>query len=327
MERRPGNSLLEYVLPALVFVMGAAFIILVMDVPSQLAEWFAESSNATISGNSMQMRPLAMPVVSAYATGSYGQNNSLGNGSRGPYTYETVRECFGGLCLNMPVADSETAGGLGGGDTHALANVLEELLAQLKRDKTVDPSIIQMVTDLANKGHQMGDEQKALLDSCVAAPPAAGTPKAQCNAAAAAALDAGIKDLKGNDLVQFKNMHQRVMDFIRANPNVLANYPSAEAIINFQSKEIIKTIENLNLDKKQKKSGGFLGIGKKKKTDYFLNNTNELTHQSSDTICENGGNQSECKRSRNQRNSNNNNNSGNNNTNTSNNNSGNAGGG
>ncbi len=294
-----GNSLVEYILPIGVFFAVGIAAVFILDLPAQISEWLAMTGNASLNGSEMSIKPLGSRVSNPYATGSFGRNDSLGSGIDGPYTYPTRLECFGNVCLNLPVIEGETAGGLGGDDVHKMANVLEELAAQLKKEGA-DEQIIDLVTRLANLGHGMGDRQKELLDLCNSD---ADGNRTKCDKNKAGQIGDGMKELKEKDLAQFKQMFAILKTYLDNNPGILANLPAAEGVINFESSEIIKMIEAFNLDKK--KSGGFLGMGKK--TNYYLDNPNEATHQSSDNICEQGGDQQSCNRKK-RRNSNNNNN-------------------
>lgn len=76
--------------------------------------------------------------------------------------------CFDHTCINLPVVDDtndtvDTVGGNGVEKIHAFSDALAQLAQQLAQDPNSDPTLTQLISDVANRGHGIGDAQKVTL--------------------------------------------------------------------------------------------------------------------------------------------------------------------
>ncbi len=165
---------------------------------------------------------------------------------------------------------------------------------------------LDLVTQLANKGHEMGDQENALQEQCL------GTESllSGCSLSGTATEDSTVnafiastgESTTASDstltqqitLIQqttkeFSELKAQLDSFLVKNPDALANYPEAQSIINFESQQIIALAQGIQDGSDSTSVLGFINTG-----DDIIANTAKLTHQSSDNICKNGGDTSNC---------------------------------
>lgn len=192
--------------------------------------------------------------------------------------------CFtSGLCANIFVISANThldvAGGNGGEFTHQFANTLKEIADQIKAEG-LDPNLAQLISDLANQGHTLGDTEGAYGNTCGSNPQlSAGTFFCSSQAQNEALTHAHTQ---ANELFQI--MFLKVSEAMNHYPGKLKN--DAKAIIDSQSQQIMTlsqeyfnsyvTMSNSYQGNDLNEVGGIVDGGK-------------LTHQSANTICTQGG--------------------------------------
>lgn len=151
------------------------------------------------------------------------------------------QQCFGqGLCLDVPVVDpadvTDTAGGNGGKLTHAMASVYQQLADQLEAQNE-DPALVDMLRNLANQGHTLGDSEQSLINFC--------PPGATCDKSAAAyntsAQNLGQLQNQKIDTIstssaQFASAKASLNDFLQRNPALLP--PPLQQTVNTQADNI-----------------------------------------------------------------------------------------
>lgn len=190
-----------------------------------------------------------------------------------PASPGTQPACFDGLCVNLPIVDSsnnivDTTGGNGAERIHQFANVLTQIAEQLKQEPNSDPAITQLISDMAIKGHGIGDQNEIVAKQCT---PLANKPGFTCNSAVMITINE-----KGN---AFSNVTNDFWNYYIKHPNSLGSTSLSVIQQNLYSIKNLNALQNFTLT-----GGGPQGSFVEKST-----NNVYLAHQSANNICDQGG--------------------------------------
>lgn len=184
-----------------------------------------------------------------------------------------------GWCVNVPdtsnVNLAGTTGSLGGELSQQMADVIAQIALQLQQDPNTDPTLLNLVTQLANQGHTIGDEELRLANNCPV--------NSYCGSYEYIGVVSQNTQPIQDATTQFNTLHQQLQDYLATHPNALP--PEMQNTINFEAAEI----KNI--------SSGFSNQWDPNWNIYDGNiynfnppNGGLLTHQDANTICANGGN-------------------------------------
>lgn len=280
MERRTGTSLSEYAL------IGGLVLVLSIGALSVLGKVTGGMFGGMLSGKppvsqtspATSMRTAAVsdaPSVGALASGmAAGQQKA----------------CFSsGVCIDFPSmnpATVVTSGGLGSQYTHDLASVLDQVKAQLVAENA-DPSVIDLVSKLANQGHDMGDYEQSMWDQM-----AGCMQGGVCANQKVFGSTYTMEHVMLNKVAQLKTLDAQLQTYLTAHPDALANFPEAQSIINTEVNQIATLGSNLNhgIDPVPSGQDGAFQIYPDAMTHGLVaQNASTITHASSNTICGQGG--------------------------------------
>lgn len=230
-----GSALAEYALAG-AFMLGAvAFILTQEDWGGKLAVLQQDMMNAGLTSGS---RTLKVPP--------------LGTIARTSHRYAMAKEniCFtSGTCVNMPVITpgttvADTTGAMGGELTKSFADVMLQLAKEIEA-KGGDPILVQLITELANAGHDTANYVK-MVEGLIA--------KYDCDVRACTSDFIGQSELwrisKGMNEAKrlyyetiMAGKYSLLEDYLAANPSVLSSFPEAKAIIDLEYKQIGLTLQ------------------------------------------------------------------------------------
>lgn len=188
-----------------------------------------------------------------------------------------------GWCINVPDTEgihlTGTSGALGGELTQSMANVIQQIAQQLAQDPNTDPALLDLVTQLANNGHTIGDEEIRLATNCPAG--------SYCGSYEYIDVVAHNTIPIAEATATFNNTYQALQSYLAANPGALPM--EMQNVISFEVSEInsISGSFSNHYDTNWNQIDGNI---------YLFNppNGGELTHQSANNICGSGGNTSQC---------------------------------
>lgn len=176
-----------------------------------------------------------------------------------------------GWCVNVPdksVTDAAmTAGTLGTQMTHMIADVFTQIAQQLQATPGADPSLITMITNLANKGHTLADMQDAIEEP-------KGTFQQILNS----------KDNMAPTLDSFNSQYSQLQTYLANHPTALPK--EMQAVIGFEANQIDALVSSYSFT-----------MPDSQHVEWSWRRSRELTTQSANTICTNGGNTSTCLKS------------------------------
>jgi hypothetical protein len=223
--------MVEYALPLAVCVVVVIALAWSSDLFSGMSTQMATSVSGERQGNQVNVasmgRFLLPPSAQNLPEASAGQESICFMGS--------------GTCINMAVITPEVAGGLGGDSVRKLAATLAEM-ARMMKEEGVNPEIVDLVTRLANRGHGMGDQIKAIQALC--------SGQTTCKAPAADQARAQLADLKASKLDAFMADWATLENQLKTNPGALSRFPEAMGIIRGQVSDIQQLISSLKTEEK-----------------------------------------------------------------------------
>jgi hypothetical protein len=272
--RFSGQSLLEYsMIAALVTCVCLAGLMSLGSALSSQGGLLLPGSNHSINASTDSM------------TGSGSEPTSS--------TSNTNTVCFSaGQCIQMPNINptdmrAYTAGALGSEVTQMMASVLDQLKEQLQL-RNADPNLINLISQLANQGHAIGDKEQSTWDSIKSC---MNLETLTCNSKPelydqTEANEAQITGMSN----QMSVLQQQLATYLVHNPNALTAFPEAQSIIDKQASQIIQLASNIEPG---------IGGNADKSQFYFVPNTltsglenqdaSTLTHLSANEICKQGG--------------------------------------
>ncbi|MBK8190307.1 MAG: hypothetical protein IPK79_07620 [Vampirovibrionales bacterium] len=227
--RQRGNALAEYGLAGAFMVGALLFLCTQMNIGDKIKWTQAALLNAGIgNGGTLTLAPFGKLI----------RDNKMA-------ALKSEKICFAsGNCIELPVIPAgatvaETAGGLGGDLTNKFADVLTKLAEEVKT-KSDDPIVTQLITELANAGHEIGKNLNNTEDLIK---------KYDCDIKACSSENIPLGDLNGiQDRGNFLknalyNQHmtskyQLLKDYLAQNPQALATFPEAAAIIDLEYQQI-----------------------------------------------------------------------------------------
>ena len=199
----------------------------------------------------------------------------------------------GGYCVNIPTIPggtrlSSTTGALGGQLTHGMANAIRQIGDQLRADPDTDPTLLNLITQLANNGHGIGDSIDNANTWC--------PPGVNCGQLAAdgSQVSSILRQNLGNiDHSQsgFQSTHQELQAYLAAHPGALP--PAVVGVINAEAGQINTIADAFSQDSitpSTCQAAGDTACSQWNVTDTLL------VHQDANTICSSGGGHSQCTR-------------------------------
>lgn len=210
-----------------------------------------------------------------------------------------------GWCVNIPVIGhtAATTGSMGGQWTQQLAAVLDQIKAQLEAAGG-DPGLIGLITDLANQGHALGNDQ-AVIDEFIAGLHT----KSPAELMAIAAQYDGMDATRAKQQ-QMNQMLQQLNNYMASHPGALP--PEMQNLINTEVGTINNIMTLYNQDQNiPQTSQHNLAQGmtpEDANTWAVLHYWHQLEtmsapggqpgsaimHHSANTVCGNGGNTAQC---------------------------------
>lgn len=279
----PGNNLVEYVLPiALLFGMG--LLIWNNTMVGAVQNITSSAIKGNLQGNTIQVVPM----------GTLEQTpNGVPQVFGGEIETGSEQLCFldSNTCLNIPIIAPDTVGGIGSDGVDKLAKVLEQLPPILEA-KGTDPSVVDMVSKLANLGHSLGERLKSLEGMC----DSGGT----CSTSNAQKAKDLLAEIKQGDLNTFLAEWTALQEKMGANPEALAGFPEAYGIIEKKVNDIntlvasISAQESFKRTQKQVPTGSRFqpfNIVRQNTLDgiTFSNASVPKIHQNANDVCSQGG--------------------------------------
>jgi hypothetical protein len=231
--------------------------------------------NEMFSGMITEAPPAGTEVASLSEGGGAGGNGSSGSLSSGRVV-GTEPVCLSpGSCIDIPFIGGqndviETSGGQGAEYIHQFASTLEALAKQLEQAGE-DPALVQLISKLALQGHGLGDTQAA----------AASKVNKYMLVGDSLALQSRYK----NSQQSFETAYSSLMNHINNRETPLN--PMAMEIIQTQSNQISTLAKAVNIGAASSRKGNNTYFGSTGHNVTF--GTAQLTHQSSNTICNQGG--------------------------------------
>ncbi len=203
-----GNSLIEYVLPTVVFVAVA---IMAMNLlGDRMGDFFLDVVNAKQSGGTANVKALGDLDIETRV-----------EFIRRDYDEPLIGEmqvCTPNYCVDMPIVEAgtsiETAGGNGTNLVNAFTQTLLDLIAELE-EEGADPDLIALIRQLAAEGQSIGDIM-ALIDDSYAS-------VADAQAALDAESDGGVmtpEETEANAKILYEALFEAEFGYI---PEPLAN--------------------------------------------------------------------------------------------------------
>lgn len=194
--------------------------------------------------------------------------------------------CFeSGWCVNVPVVQAQsvasTTGSMGVKLTREFSNVIMQIAKQADALQNKDPQLVSLITQLANAGHKIGDAQEEVISICPS--------NTLCVTSNPMTLDLKLQGV-GTQASSFESASRELQRYLDDHP---ASLPiEMQRIISMESDEILKIADAFD-------TNSDFGVDMQSTSltqSWQLSGDASLTHQSANTICENGGNQGQCKK-------------------------------
>lgn len=238
---------------------------------------------AIINANAGGSTPIAPSAVARINVSPGGIGGVIASPAQGQ-----EKLCFGsGLCANIPVITEQTrpdvSGGNGGQLTHQFANTLRQIAQQIEAEGT-DPDLANLISQLANQGHGIGNLQDSVSNQCgigLSGARITTDPPGKCTRQMEYTGDQS--DPSKGSIAALKTDFQTKLGSVL---NQLQNYPGplkedVAFIIESQSKQILTLADGFN---------STVTINPKGKVKMITTTNNAvLIHQSANTICDQGG--------------------------------------
>lgn len=295
----PGNALAEYgIIAGLVGITCVGGLTAVGD---SLNLGF-DSIGSQFNGNIAASAPPSNGPNQAPGSSSAPSSNAIATQSPPQNTLPAPaagqeQACFeSGWCVNVPVVSNtvvdSTTGAIGTKLTHEFANVLGQIAKQMEATGNPDPNLLNLITQLALEGHTLADLEQGVIDVC---PP--GQTCSTTTSSTGGISYSSSDSLLGKALMSvngqngnFQKLYAQVEAYLQVNPNSLP--PEMANIIHLEAGEIIKIANAYNTGANANVSAvnGTASINESWDFAYDA----ELTHQSANTICSNGGDSIQC---------------------------------
>lgn len=286
--KRSGASLLEYVLPLTFVVAVVATTLSDNNIIKKLTDYLAGSSMGSVHQHTLNVPALGTVISHAQRVDDSVQTALTSQSASSAQQQICLSS---GICLNIPVIASgdgtlsETVGGLGGNLTNALGNVLDQIVQQLKA-QNADPTLVQLITNLALEGHGLGNHINSLEQQCPINSTCTlfrSTLQGSAGNGYKASLEGSNNFFTANiDTGNFQKAYQAVQDYFSAHPHAYADVAN---VINQESSQILNISNGVTV------GGNVYSVVKTSA------NNAQLVHQDSNTICASDGNQGICKKS------------------------------
>ncbi len=154
-RRSGGNSLIEYVLPLVIFFMAGGLLGIMLNIPDRLADYLADTLNGSREGSEIQLQSLGSGIDTASpATDPVSRIRELSTENGEIPSYYSTAELQQML---------ETAGA--NGTTRILSTTLEKQIEALQARGELDESQASMLKELANQGHRIARLEHYLEDA------------------------------------------------------------------------------------------------------------------------------------------------------------------
>jgi Flp pilus assembly pilin Flp len=194
--------------------------------------------------------------------------------------------CFqSGSCLNVPIVPAKTSitnvsASNGIKLTGQFADTLMQIANQLAADPNADPTLRDMITKLANNGHSIADNEGSMINAC--------PPGSECINNISAFNSAHMATYSAGNT--FNSQYTAVMDYLQTNPSALP--PEMQNMVTLESQQI-QNIASAYIAAPTKQSSDVAGSAPS--ANWSVKDT-QLTEQSANTICNNGGETTQCVR-------------------------------
>jgi hypothetical protein len=168
----------------------------------------------------------------------------------------------------------DTSGSMGSQLTHQFSDIILQFAQEEARMPNPDNRLIGMITELANSGHVLGNTEGTAVSECPPGQPCTGN---QSTLRDALSLVISKQSM-------FESNLQTVQNYARDTPGVLP--PEILNIINTEGQQISDIAQAYHTQPEPSTDGSSL--------QWSFSSAVQITHQSANTICNNGGNTSSC---------------------------------
>lgn len=162
--RQKGQSLPEYS-----FVIGLVAVATITGI-AMLSNNIQQNMTGSVEQKSKSI-PQSQSTVSENLSAPPNKitNEQGGTGYNGSSPLPAQNLCVSGICAHFPIVTQQNdmvdvGAGEGAERIHQFSKTLQELAVSIEADPNHDPQLAAMIRDLAMKGHDLGDNQKAAVD-------------------------------------------------------------------------------------------------------------------------------------------------------------------
>lgn len=255
-RRYTGNSLVEYgFIAALILVVSIGALIFIGQAFNKSVQVIKKDMQSTSESAEEANKPSPPPDVAS------GSSDGKGGSVSG-------KACSGtNVCMSLPPVVSKAAVTTGANGTSVTADAakgISKLLQILKSDPNADPSLVALITKLANQGHALAQAQRDIYYS----------------GRNVSRMKSGMSNLQ-NGLKNFDSLLTQINNQLKKNSSGMT--PSMLTVLDRESGTIIGVSENFKLD--------MPGLSWQYQGSAFNPNKTNL---SSNKVCNNGGKPPEC---------------------------------
>jgi Flp pilus assembly pilin Flp len=276
--RHPGQGMAEYSL------IGGLLVLVAIGALGLLGGQVNTLFGNMLGGSGTDQN--ASTVQTANTTTQQSQNTAISTAQQtlinAGIAYDTITTA-NGVTIQMPVIQGgttvQTAGASGSQLTYGFSDVLTQIAQQLEASGQADPALVQLITDLALKGHLIGDNQR-FLENCVSS----------CNSNELITSYSDSFNTVAMQLTpEFQTLHQQVLDYTTAHPEALP--ASLMTVIDLQARQIENIVQTTasptSWQATETDPCGPICID-------TTESTATLIHQDANTICSSGGDTGQC---------------------------------
>jgi hypothetical protein len=191
--------------------------------------------------------------------------------------------CFqSGWCIQIPVVNNgtinNTSGANGGQMTHQFSDTIGQVAQHISTQPSADPELLNLITQLANLGHAIGNIEQGVVDLC--------PPGGSCVASAQGSVPTyeQIHQITGPN-VEFQAAYDLLQGYLARNPDSLP--PEIVSVIDLETQQIQTIAAAFDPSAVSYQVDPATGLFTE--TWSIPPNAATLTQQSANTICNSGG--------------------------------------
>ncbi|MBY0403703.1 MAG: hypothetical protein K2X66_07370 [Cyanobacteria bacterium] len=292
-----GNAMMEYVLPAVLVLVVAGTVQSLLGMNLSLQQEIVKSQHGTYQNRQVVSAPqgqIDLKSLDSTFQGDYFKANGM------TYVKGDTLCLYGEHCLSIPSlaegAVPEVDGDLGGTAVKQLAQTLDDLATQLEAARS-DPTLVNLIRRLANKGHQTGGALTAGGKhfhgevKCTVA-------NTSCNDLIGANANPGssisFRDSIKKSVKEFVTVNNQLNKYLKSQPETLP--ADAKSLIQMASKNIIASGQVESLFTVKGKPINFSDYQVNTATGVTLVSQGRFVQLNANTICNEGHGGKTCLR-------------------------------